>query len=84
MRTLPFERAGLRLASFEELAVALPMEAAAYVRYVMSETRIELALSRGEAEQAIRQWCGETLSPIFRDRTLDVIFDAYVAIVRRG
>ena len=50
----------------------------------MSETRIELALSRGEAEQAIRQWCGETLSPIFRDRTLDVIFDAYVAIVRRG
>ncbi|NUR56903.1 MAG: methyltransferase domain-containing protein [Acidobacteria bacterium] len=84
VRALPFARAGLRLDSFEELAAALPMDLASYVRYVMSEARIELALSRGEAEHAIRDWCGQTLSPIFRDRTLDVIFDAYVAIVRRG
>jgi len=84
VRTLPFERCGLRLASYDELAVALPMDLDSYVRYVMSETRIELALGRDEPEQDIRRWCDDSLSPIFGARTRDVIFDAYVACITRA
>jgi len=83
VRTLPFERSGLRMASYDELAIALPMDLSSYVRYVMSETRIELALSRGEPGEEIRRWCDDSLSPIFAGHVRGVIFDAYVACIMR-
>lgn len=81
VRTLPYERSGLRLTSFEELEIVLPMDLAAYVRYMMSERRVELALSRGGSEAEIRAWCQQSLAPIFQGRTRDVTFDAYAAWV---
>jgi len=59
------------------------MTLASYVTYAMSETGVELACSRGVPESEIRNWCEGTLTPVFRDESRDVIFDAYVACVRR-
>jgi hypothetical protein len=50
----------------------------------MSETRVELALSKGAREADIRQWVARTLESVFDDRATDVLFDAYAAYVRRS
>lgn len=83
VRRLPFEPAGLTLRGFHELEVPIPMTLDSYLRYVMSETRIELALVAGVRETDIREWCRLTLEDVFDDESRDVIFDAYVAYVRR-
>lgn len=79
---LPFERAGLRLDRYQPLEIAVPMTRESYLRYAMSETRVELALSRGVDAAELRQWCAETLSGVFGDAPVDVVFDGYAAYVR--
>jgi SAM-dependent methyltransferase len=81
VRALPYGGAGLRLASYADIEVALPMTRQAYVAYVMSETGVELAVARGVPEAGIRTWCEATLAGIFQDQARDVLFDAYVAYV---
>jgi SAM-dependent methyltransferase len=83
VRTLPYDRHGLRLAGMERWDMILPMRREAYVSYVLTETCVELALSRGVPEDAIRAWCGSTLVPVFGDAPRDVVFDAYVAFAER-
>lgn len=80
---LPYSRAGLRLESCEKVAVSTPMTLDSYERYAMSETAVELAISRGEREEHIREWCRSTLQPVFGTGIRDVIFDAYIAYVTR-
>jgi SAM-dependent methyltransferase len=83
-RGLEYERAGLRLAAFEPFEVAVPMTIRAYVAYAMSETGVELAVARGVPEADIRSWCEAALAGILDERPRDVLFDAYVAYVRRA
>ncbi|MFO7695037.1 MAG: methyltransferase domain-containing protein [Vicinamibacterales bacterium] len=83
VRTLPHAEAGLRLASYAEFEVAVPMTRQAYVAYVMSETGVELAVARGVREADIERWCAASLAAILNDRPRDVLFDAYIACVRR-
>ena len=54
-----------------------------YLPYAMSETAVEMAISRGVAETEIRSWCESTLGGVLDDTPTDVLFDAYVAYVRR-
>ena len=84
VRTLPFDRAGLALESYEEFSIAVPMTVEAYLRYAMSETRIQLAISRGVSETAIEGWCRQTLPQVFPSGAAEVIFDGYAACVRRA
>ena len=79
---LGFPEAGLRLIRFEEFHVAVPMAAAEYQAYAMSETNVEQAVTAGVPETEIAAWCRETLHEIFADGDRDVLFDAYVAYVR--
>jgi SAM-dependent methyltransferase len=81
---LPFGGAGLALDRHEELEIAVEMSMDAYVRYVMSETRIELALAAGAAERDIRAWCGRTLWGLFGGEPRQVVFDCWYACVRSG
>jgi SAM-dependent methyltransferase len=81
---LPFGRAGLALESWQELEIAMPMTLDSYLRYALSETRIEVARSAGVRETDIREWCRLTLETVFGDEPRDVIFEAYVAYSRRG
>ena len=80
---LPWMDAGLRLDNVDTFAVAIAMTFDSYLRYALSETRVELAISKGGRETDIRTWCAETLERVFDDRSRDVVFDAYVAYVRR-
>ncbi len=75
---------GLRLDAYEQFDIAVPMSLYGYVRYVMSETGVELAIERGVAEWEIRGWCESTLEGVFGSVTRDVLFEAYVAYVVRG
>jgi len=83
VRTLPYGGAGLRLTSYEEFEVAVPMTRHAYVGYVMSETGVELAVARGISEAGIREWCEASLASLLGDAPRDGLFDAYLACVRR-
>jgi len=83
VRALPYGGAGLRLTSYEEFEVAVPMTRHAYVGYVMSETGVELAVARGISEAGIREWCESSLAGLLTDAPRDVLFDAYLACVRR-
>ena len=83
VRALPYAAAGLRLASYAEFEVAVPMTRQAYVAYAMSETGVELAVAQGVPEAGIRAWCESSLAGVLGDAPRDVLFDAYVACVRR-
>lgn len=82
--SLGYAEAGLRLASYAEFEVAVPMTRRSYVGYVMSETGVELAVAGGVPEAGIRSWCESTLVGILDEAPRDVLFDAYVAYVSRG
>jgi SAM-dependent methyltransferase len=80
---LPFDRAGLTLCQHREIAVPVPMTLESYLRYVMSETRVELALAAGAGEGAVDEWCRATLAGVFGHEPRDVVFDCWFACVRR-
>jgi SAM-dependent methyltransferase len=81
VRGLAYSRFGLRLQSYEELEIAVPMPLGAYLPYVLSETRVERAISHGVPEAEIRSWCQSTLADVFGDTSHDVLFESYVAYV---
>jgi SAM-dependent methyltransferase len=83
VRGLAYGRSGLRLDGYEELEVAVPMTVGSYLPYALSETSVELAISRGVPEAKIREWCRSTLDRVFGNESRDVLFDAYVAFARR-
>jgi hypothetical protein len=53
-----------------------------YLAYSMSSTRIEVAIAQGASERDIRDWCSESLAPVFGGAPIDVLFEGYVAYVR--
>ena len=79
VRELPFDRAGLSLEACDAFDVAVPMTLDAYLRYVLSETRVEVAGAAGIPETEIREWCRLTLEDVMDDEPREVIFDAYAA-----
>jgi ubiquinone/menaquinone biosynthesis C-methylase UbiE len=81
-RGLAYAASGLRLDAYEEFEVALDMTLSTYLQYAMTETNVELAISRGTPEVEIHRWCLRTLAEIFADGSRDVFFDAYVACVK--
>jgi SAM-dependent methyltransferase len=84
VRALAYDGAGLELVAYEPFEVAVPMTIRTYVPYAMSETGVELAVARGVSESEVRSWCESTLAGVLGDTPCDVLFDAYVAYVKRG
>jgi SAM-dependent methyltransferase len=82
LERVDFSRYGFCLERLERFEVVLGMTLTAYVAYVLSEAGVEAALVRGTPEAEIRAWCERTLDPVF-DGSLEVLFDAYVAVVVR-
>jgi ubiquinone/menaquinone biosynthesis C-methylase UbiE len=83
VKGLAYHRSGLRLEAYTEFEIAVPMTLRTYLPYVLSETRVESAISRGVPETEIRAWCQSTLANVFGDTSRDVLFSAYVAYVSR-
>ena len=81
VRGLAYSRFGLQLQAYEELEIAVPMTLSAYLPYVLSDTRVERAISHGVPEAEIRSWCQSTLAGVFGDTSHDVLFESYVSYV---
>lgn len=81
---LDYGRYGLKLSGYQEFEVALPMTLDSYLAYAMSETSVEQAILNGTPEAEIRDWCRQTLSEVFGDESLEILFDAYIAYINRG
>lgn len=81
---LHYAQYGLRLSLFEPMEVALPMTVDSYLAYAMSETSVEHAIQTGTPETEIRDWCQSTLADVFPNGARKVLFDAYVALVRKN
>jgi SAM-dependent methyltransferase len=84
VRTMAFDRAGLRLHGYEPFEIALTIAPGAYLEYVLTESNVERAVASGVPDRDVRAWCEATLAPVFGGRTLPVLFDGYIADVRRG
>ncbi len=83
VKELNYGRYDLQLYAYEELEVAVPMTLSSYLSYALSETSVELAIAQGTPEDEIRAWCHSTLSDILDETPHDVLFDAYIAYVKR-
>ncbi len=82
-RSLAYEQSGLRLEGYRSISVPINMSFDSYLPYVMTETSVEEAISRGVPEPEIRSWCARTLHEVFGDTPLEVLFDGYIAWARR-
>jgi SAM-dependent methyltransferase len=80
VRELPLDAYGLRLLDYADIETRLPMAFDAYLRYMLSEVNVDDAIARGAcgADEA-RDWCRETLEPVFADGEVTVVIPGYVA-----
>lgn len=80
VRELPLDAYGLRLLDYADIETRLPMAFDAYLRYMLSEVNVDDAIARGAcgAEEA-RDWCRETLKPVFADGEVTVVIPGYIA-----
>jgi SAM-dependent methyltransferase len=84
-RELPLAAYGLRLIEFTEVETRLPMDADAYLRYMLSETNVEHAISAGACSpEAARDWCRSTLEPVFGDGPVTVVIPGHIATLARA
>lgn len=80
VRGLPLTGHGLRLEHCTDVVTRLPMTLDAYLRYMLSETRVAGAIGRGDCSaQEARNWCRMTLEPVFAGRDVTVVIPGYVA-----
>ena len=80
VRELPLGAYGLRLLDYADIETRLPMAFDAYLRYMLSEVNVDDAIARGtcSAEEA-RDWCRETLKPVFAHGEVTVLIPGYIA-----
>jgi SAM-dependent methyltransferase len=84
VRTLAYDRYGLGLCAYEEFEVTVPMTHENYLQYALSEARVEMAIMRGASETDIHDWCHRTLADIFDENPREVLFDAYLALIKHN
>jgi len=58
-------------------AEALPVSPQFYLDYIMTGTNISHAVSQGAVESEIRDWCRQSLEPVFGCRDREVLFRGY-------
>jgi SAM-dependent methyltransferase len=75
---------GLRLLDYTGIEIPLPMGFDSYLRYMLSEVNVDNAIARGAygAEEA-REWCSETLEPVFAVGDQTVLIPGYIATLAR-
>jgi SAM-dependent methyltransferase len=83
-RQLRLAEYGLRLLDYADFEIPLPMTFDAYLRYMLSEVNVDDAIARGAcgAEEA-RDWCRQTLTPVFANGEVTVQIPGYTATLTR-
>ncbi|MGH3168993.1 MAG: class I SAM-dependent methyltransferase [Trebonia sp.] len=80
VRELPLAAYGLRLRDYTDVECRLPMTSDAYLRYMLSEVNVDNAIARGDYGAAeARDWCRDTLRPVFANGDVTVLIPGYVA-----
>jgi SAM-dependent methyltransferase len=79
---LDLDAHGLTVEHCERFVIALEMDPAFYLEYVLTQTNVAEAVRCGRSRESVRAWCAHTLGPIFATRRA-VLFRAYLAVVRR-
>jgi SAM-dependent methyltransferase len=72
-------RSGFQMRSHRLFEIGIPLEAGFYLNYMMTETNVAAALRGGASDSDIRQWCAETLSPVWGGLQREVVFRGYFA-----
>ncbi len=67
----------------ERFRIPISMTREAYVDYMMTETNVAGAIRRGVATREVRNWCGETLEPIWGEESREILFNGYFAQLHR-
>jgi SAM-dependent methyltransferase len=84
VREQPLAAYGLRLIDYADLEIQLPMELDAYLSYMLSEVNVDDAIARGACGAAeARDWCLETLRPVFAGGAVTVVIPGYIATLAR-
>jgi SAM-dependent methyltransferase len=80
VRELPLAAYGLRLLDYSDIETRWPMTFDAYLRYMLSEVNVDNAIASGAcgAEEA-RDWCRETLAPVFAGGEVTVVIPGNIA-----
>ena len=68
-----------RLDHHENFAIGLTLSFPFYLEYALTETNVAYAVRRGTPMEEIREWCAQTLAPLFGGREREVVFHGYVA-----
>lgn len=82
LRTLAADTPGFVLRDGEEFAVGLEIAPEFYLEYAMTETNVEAAVRGGAAKGEIREWCRETLGPVFGGEARVVTFRGFVGYLQ--
>lgn len=61
----------------------LTVDADFYLRYMLSETNVSLAVAEGESLDSIRDWCRPGIEAAFAGRPLTLAFPGYIALLEK-
>jgi SAM-dependent methyltransferase len=70
---------GFRPGWHESFEIGLTLDPQFYEDYVMTETSVAYAVRQGADEREIRNWCRQTLAPVFQGQAHEVVFEGYAA-----
>jgi SAM-dependent methyltransferase len=71
--------AGFRLRSHEDFEIGITLTPGFYVDYMMTETNVAAAVRSGVPRSEIKDWCAETLAPVWSGAEREVLFRGYYA-----
>lgn len=67
------------LGAHQDFALAIELEPAFYLEYMLTETNVASAVARAVPPGEVRAWCAETLAPVWAGRAREVVFRGYFA-----
>lgn len=70
----------LSFMEYTDIQLTLSMTLDEFLRYAMSETNVEEALTRSVPLESIREWCLSSLTPLFALGAVEIDFSGYVAM----
>ncbi len=73
---------GFHLFASERFEIGIGLDAAFYLNYVMTETNVAAATSRGKDQGEIRRWCEDGLHRAFGGCLNEVLFRGYFALLQ--
>ncbi|MEO8370020.1 MAG: class I SAM-dependent methyltransferase [Candidatus Solibacter sp.] len=80
--TLARAAVGFCLGAHENFEIALRLTPEFYLDYVLTETNVAAAVRRGVELAEICGWCADTLAPVWRGESHEVLFRGYYACLR--